>query len=298
MTSSGPGPRTPVTLLDGATGTELSRRGHPTRLPLWSARSIAEAPDALEAIHRDYVSAGADILTAATFRTHERSLVSGGWGGRGDALNLAACDAARRARATNPEVRIAGSIAPLEDCFRPDLVPDPSALAAEHARQARSLAAAGVELILIETMNTRREAEAAIRASRATDLPVWCSWVTDGTGRLLSGEPLGDAVREAIDLGAEAVLVNCLPTVMIPREVELLARSADGQVPYGAYGNIGHANDVDGWRVELMLSPVQFAALMLRCRELGATLLGGCCGTQPEHIAALAAALQAEPAAP
>ena len=281
-----------VTLLDGPTGTELSRRGHDTRLPLWSARPLAEHPEAVEEIHADFVKAGADLLTTCTFRTHARNLAHAGWQDRVDELNRLAVDVARRAAArvaTHP-TRVAGSISPLEDCYRPDLVPPDDDLRAEHACQARSLAAAGADLLLVETMNCRREADAAVRAAVATGLPTWCSWVADGRGHLLSGEPIADAAHSAEDLGAVALLVNCVPVAEMLRDVEDLLAATD--LPVGCSGNIGHARDVDGWRVDLMLTPEEFAAEAMRCREAGARILGGCCGSQPEHLAALAEALR------
>jgi S-methylmethionine-dependent homocysteine/selenocysteine methylase len=94
-------------------------------------------------------------------------------------------------------------------------------------------------------------------------------------------------------MGAEAVLVNCVPAVEALASVRLL-RSSTAR-PIGVYPNIGHAHDVDGWRFDLMLPPDRFASILLECLEAGASILGGCCGTQPEHLAALAAALSAAP---
>ena len=281
----------PPLLLDGATGTELSRRGADTRLPLWSARPLIDDRDLLVRIHRDFLRAGCRVLTACTFRTHERSLTKGGWGGRSDELNRIAVAAARSGLAAESvsDARIAGSLSPLEDCYRPDLVPGAEALAAEHAAQAESLAAAGCDLLLVETMNCRREAEAALKAAIATGRPAWCSFVSDGRGRLLSGESLAEAARAAEELGASAVLVNCLPVVDLAADVRLLAGAVS--VPFGAYGNIGHAHDVDGWRADLMLEPAVFAETMAACVAAGGRIVGGCCGTEPRHLAALAETL-------
>jgi S-methylmethionine-dependent homocysteine/selenocysteine methylase len=276
-----------VLLLDGATGTELSRRGADTSLPLWSARPLVDERELLVEVHRDFLRAGCRVLTANSFRTHERSLAKGGWSGRSDELNHRAVESARSAIAAEScgGVRVAGSLSPLEDCYRPDLVPGAEELASEHVSQARSLAAAGCDLLLVETMNSRREAEAALRAGLQTSLPIWCSFVSDGDGRLLSGEPLAEAAAAAEQLGAAAVLVNCLPVVDLLADVRTLAAAVS--VPFGAYGNIGHAHDVDGWRADLMLAPEVFADHLLDCRAAGASLLGGCCGTEPRHLAAL-----------
>ena len=126
-------------LLDGAMGTELQRRGADTRLPLWSARALVEAPDLVAEIHREEVEAGADVLTANTFRTHRRTLAKGGLAERSRELSALAVRLAREAAPAGRPVFVAGSIAPLEDCYRPDLVPEDAVLEREHSEQADSL---------------------------------------------------------------------------------------------------------------------------------------------------------------
>jgi S-methylmethionine-dependent homocysteine/selenocysteine methylase len=281
------------TLLDGALGTELARRGGDLAAPLWSARALVEDPDAITEIHQDYLRAGAEVLTTCTFRTHERSLHGGCWTGRGAQLNRTAVACARAAisREGRSSVRVAGSIGPLEDCFRPDLVPPRDELVREHAAQARSLRDAGVDLLLVETMGTQAEASAAVAAAVATGLPTWCSFTTSSPCRLVSGEPLRDGVAAVEDLGAEAVLVNCVPAQEVRADVEALAACAT--ITFGAYPGLGHARGVDGFREDLVLDPEDFAQRLLELRDLGAEILGGCCGTRPEHLAAVHGALPA-----
>ena len=281
-------------LLDGALGTELTRWGIDTSAPLWSARALVDDVDAIVEIHQDYVRAGCDVLTACTFRTQERTLLRAGLGGRGRDLNRTAIDAARQAIALEGRtgVRVAGSVAPLEDCFRPDLVPERTTLAAEHAAHARSLREAGADLLLCETMGSRREATAAVMAAVATGLPTWCSFLTSAPGRLLSGEPLGEAVQAVEDIGAAMVLVNCVPAGEVLADLEALLDVA--HVPAGCFPTVGHGRAVEGWREDLALPPSQFAELLVACRDLGAEIVGGCCGTQPEHLAAAARLLRGQ----
>lgn len=281
------------TLVDGALGTELARRGLDVSAPLFSARALIDDPDAIADIHQQYLRAGVDVLTACTFRTHERNLQGGCWTGRGAQLNRTAVALARDAiaREERAGARVAGSIAPLEDCFRPDLVPSREELAREHAAQARSLRDAGVDLLLVETMGTRAEAAAAVEAAVATGLPTWCSFTTSSPSRLLSGEPLREAVAEVEDLGAEAVLVNCVPTQDARADVESLAACAT--MGFGVYPGLGHLRGVEGFRADLVLEPDDFARRLIELRALGAEILGGCCGTRPDHLAALAEALEA-----
>jgi S-methylmethionine-dependent homocysteine/selenocysteine methylase len=268
-------------------GTELQRRGADTRLPLWSARALVDAPDLVREIHRDEVEAGAEVLTANTFRTHRRTLAKGGLGDRSRELSALAVRLARDAGAAAPrEVLVAGSLSPLEDCYRPDLVAEDAALEGEHREQAESLAAAGADLILLETHNTVREIVAAARAAKATGLPFVASMVTDGNGRLLSGETIEDAVRALEPVGPDAMSINCVPAGKLSGDLARLAAAAPG-VPLAAYGNLGLPADDRGWAFTEELSGSAYSDLARSWMALGAGLVGGCCGTTPAHTAAL-----------
>jgi S-methylmethionine-dependent homocysteine/selenocysteine methylase len=277
-------------LLDGAMGTELQRRGADTRLPLWSARALVDAPDVVREIHREEVEAGAEVITADTFRTHRRTLSNGGLGERSAELSALAVRLAREAAGSGGgrEVFIAGSIAPLEDCYRPDLVPDDAALEREHREQAESLAAAGADLLLLETHNTLRELVAAARAAKATGLPFVASMVTDGrgNGRLLSGETIDDAVRAIASLEPDAIGINCVPARKLRDDLARLAAAAPG-VPLAAYGNLGLPADDRGWAFTEELSPAEYAEIAKDWLALGVRLVGGCCGTTPAYTAAV-----------
>src|SRR5258705_7585633 len=135
-------------LLDGAMGTELERRGVKTPLPLWSAEALRSAPAMVQAIHEDYIRAGADVLTTATFRTTRRTMIGADLPEtEADRLTALAVSLARQARdavAAGREIWIAGALAPLEDCYRPQAAPGQSEAAPEHLEQARKLVEAGV----------------------------------------------------------------------------------------------------------------------------------------------------------
>jgi S-methylmethionine-dependent homocysteine/selenocysteine methylase len=281
----------PPLLLDAAMGTELQRRDADTKLPLWSAAALVRDPELVWTIHSDEVSAGADILTANTFRTHARSLAKAGLAERSGELGALAVQLAHQAAAApGRDIFVAGSLSPLEDCYRPDLVPDDAALAREHGAQARFLAEAGVDLILAETHNTIREAVAALRAAKATGLPVFVSLVTDGSGRLLSGESIADAARALLPLEPDALGVNCVPAARLAGDLAALAAAAPG-VPLLAYGNLGLPDDSRGWAFTEELSPEEYAETARGWIERGARIVGGCCGTTPAHSRALRQAI-------
>lgn len=267
-------------LLDGATGTELNRRGVDTSLPLWSAAAIESSPRVLGQIHADYAAAGAEIVTANTFRTHERNLRAAGIHGRAANWTRRAVAIAREAA---PQAWIAGSQAPLEDCYSPHLTPDDDALRKEHQHMADHLAAAGVDLILIETQPTIREALAAARAAASTGLPFMVSFVCGGDGRLLSGESLPAATEAVLAFHPCALLVNCAPARIIEHLLREL-RSACGELPIGGYANVGEADPIQGWRNADADDPVRYAAYASTWLAGGARLIGGCCGTTPEHV--------------
>ena len=281
-------------LLDGATGTELNRRGVSTDLPLWSARAMLEAPNVLRQVHADYVRAGAEVVTANTFRTHRRSLARAGLGDQALPLTLQAVGLAREAARLAENGRrcfVAGSLAPLEDCYSPELVPPQAECEREHAELARHLASAGVDVLLVETMNTIREAQAAVRAARATGLPVLASVVCRTDHRLFSGETVTAAVNALAELGVVGLLVNCTPSTTIHTPFAELRAAVNAQgapVPLtGLYANIGHTDDITGWTNTEDVNPLEYAQLASGWLSQGANLVGGCCGTTPSHIAAL-----------
>ncbi|MEZ4291134.1 MAG: homocysteine S-methyltransferase family protein [Myxococcota bacterium] len=284
-------------LLDGATGTELERAGVRTGLPLWSTHALLEAPEQVRAIHAAYARVGAEILTANTFRTQRRTLARAGLDDRDEALTRLAVALARDAARQRPgeAAWVAGSLPPLEDCYRSDLVPDEASLEREHGRQAELLAGSGVDLVLIETMGSVREACAAARAVSRTDRPFVVSFVSWRPGVLLSGEALATAARAVLDLGALAVGVNCVPgrtlhasrCALEPLDAALLVSP-----------NLGQPDDETGFRRDEDVTAEAFTQLVEPWLDGATRLVGGCCGTTPAHIAALARRLARAPGPP
>jgi S-methylmethionine-dependent homocysteine/selenocysteine methylase len=275
-------------LLDGATGTELERRGISCGLPLWSTHALLECPERVAEIHADYVAAGAEALTANTFRTQRRSLARAGLGERAAELTALAVRLARSA-AGGRRVFVLGSAPPLEDCYRPELVPGPGALAREHAEHLENLAAAGVDGVLIETMNNANEARACAAAARNLGLLAIVCFVCGAGARLLSGEPLEAGLAALGELPALGVGVNCLPPSLVPACLEVLGRSGR---PFGVYPNLGAPEETADQPRSEELDPEEFAARVAAWCELGARFVGGCCGTTPAHLRALATRLR------
>ncbi|HEU4430201.1 MAG TPA: homocysteine S-methyltransferase family protein, partial [Myxococcota bacterium] len=160
-------------------------------------------------------------------------------------------------------------------------------LAREHAAHARNLARAGVDAILIETMNSAREAEAALRAAGEAGCPALVSFVCGANARLLSGEPLAEAIARVAPLAPRAVGVNCAPWSDLAGCLPALRACG---LPFLAYGNLG-APLASGGRSH-DLSAEGFAEHAMRWVASGARWVGGCCGSEPRHIAALARKLR------
>ena len=298
--------REPV-LLDGAMGTELVRRG-----VRWRKHGLLTDATYVQQLHGDYLAAGADVIRTNTFqlnpriylnvfrnREHMRHIGAPGLEHLTPKLLRTSVQVAKHARAHGPreDVAVAGVLSPLEHCFRPDLAPPFEAALAEQLDLARVFAEEKVDLLLAESMNTIAEARAVAEAARTVGLPIWISFVIGPEGELLSREPLAQAIAEVEKLGAQAVLVNCAPPPEIGRALAKVAAAT--RLPFGGFAHIGHFSP-PSWKFEFFPQfaeteswpPESYAAEALRWRGHGASIIGGCCGTTPAHIARLKTALQ------
>jgi S-methylmethionine-dependent homocysteine/selenocysteine methylase len=183
---------------------------------------------------------------------------------------------------------VAGSIAPLEDCYRPELRPGAAAARREHEEHARALAEAGCDLLLVETVAATDEGLAAVAAARGTGLPVWVAAMSTPRLTLLDGSDLGSFFRAAVAAGASAVLVNCTPCDGIDAALPILASAG---VPFGAYAHMGDVDPAVPWPSPPSLAPAEYAERVLRWVRRGASIAGGCCGTGPAHIRAVRTAV-------
>jgi S-methylmethionine-dependent homocysteine/selenocysteine methylase len=283
----------PPLVLDAAMGSDLDRRGLATRLPLWSAIGLLERPDLVRQIHVDNLRAGADIITTNTFRSTPRTLRKAGLDeDRAAELDALAVRLAREAIevAGRPDALVAGSIAPLDECYAPTFDTPREIALDEHRAHARGLADAGVDFLLIETMPTIAEAEIALEAAKATGLPVTvgfvCAPLEPGAPvRLMSGEPLAEAARRLARGGPDALFINCAAPEVIAAALPVLREASS--LPVGAYANVGQVDDEVGWSPSGNVGGEGYADRAGEWLALGARVVGGCCGTHPEHTAAL-----------
>ena len=269
-------------VLDGALGTELEGRGVNTTGKSWTARGNDTHPGLIYRVHREYLWEGADILTANTFRTNPRALK--GTDLDAEALTKKAVRIARKARREkNPLIRVAGSIAPVEDCFSPELVPaSDAALVEEHRVMARWLDEARVDIILIETMNTLREALCALEAAKAeSERYVWVSIVPKDGESMLDGTPIDYAVQRLAEQGAHLVALNCAPVSTMIDALPLVSKAAKrAGVWFGCYPNASEKREDGKWDLKASTNK-EIAACAVEWMEEGASMIGSCCGTTP-----------------
>lgn len=279
-------------ILDGATGTELARRGIDLNVPSWTAGVILDHPEILKQIHRDYVDAGAEIITANTFRTHARNLQSLGEAHLAKELTSRAVEIAQEA--AGGKAYVAASVAPLEDCYTPSLTPAIPQLIEEHHQMAEHLRDAGVDLILIETQVTTREAVIASQAARSTGLPFAVSLTCSRDGNVFSGESLVEAYQRIAEFEPVCFLVNCIPADEVLSTLAPVI-ALNGPIPLGAYANTGRllANGV--WEATSGENPAVYAEFTMGWKQSGLKIIGGCCGTTPEHTSHLHKTLYSQP---
>ena len=282
-------------LADGATGTNLFRAGLETGYPpeLWNV----EHPDRVTGLHSAFIDAGADILLTNSFGGTAHRLKLHQAETRVAELNEAAARLTRAvADAADKPVLVAGSMGPTGELFEPlgALTPDEAEQA--FAEQAIALAAGGADLLWIETMSSLEEIEAAVKGARHTDLPVAATMTFDTAGRTMMGITPAAYADVAANLGLDAFGANCGigPAELLDSIHGFVEHKAE--LPMVAKGNCGIPAYVDG-EIHYHGTPELMADYAVLARDSGVKIIGGCCGTSPEHVKAMAHALRTTPPA-
>lgn len=286
-------------ILDGGTGTDLQRRGVPMDDAVWCAMANLSHGDVVRAVHRDYIDAGAEVITANTYASSPLSFASIGREGEIEGIDRTAVRLAR-SEADGRGVAVAGSISVMPAVARgldrnPDPAIDAERLLPLYRKKAATLADAGCDLLIMEMMRDLDVSLWATEAAVATGLPVWVGLTVERSddGRLLSYAnrrwSLAELVRGLMATGAHAALIMHHEIPITEPALQIMREHFPG--PIGAYPEAGHFEMPD-WIFE-DIEPAEFAEASVRWRAAGARMIGGCCGTTPSHIDAVARRLRA-----
>jgi S-methylmethionine-dependent homocysteine/selenocysteine methylase len=284
-------------ILDGAIGTEILRRE-----VTWADHQLMSQPDFVRTIHEDYIRSGAEVISTNSFQlcrralfnhfrddAHRRHIGAPDLETRAEKLLAASVKLAIEARERlkpRQAVAVAAAVTTLEWCFRPDLAPSPEQARKEYREIFQTVKDAGADLVLLETVNSIGEARIALEVAKELGLPCWVAFVPREDGKLFTGETLKDAAAALEPLGVDAILLNCAPPDDITAGMKELAPHA--HVPTGTYAHLGRF-DPPEWLFTDEYPPSKYRDESARWKQMGARILGGCCGSTPAHIAALGA---------
>ena len=284
-----------ITLLDGGMGRELKRMGAPFRQPEWSALALMEAPELVRKAHGAFAAAGSDILTTSNYAVTPFHIGETRFWNDGARLTSLSARLAREAAQVSGCL-VAGSLPPLFGSYRPDLFDAGQAPAM--LKLIVEALSSQVDLWLAETVSSTEEAATVAAAITGEGKPLWISYTLGDAqeSRLRSGETVADAVKAAVKLDASAILFNCsqpetMATAISTTIGELKNLHTD--IPVGVYANAFPALPKDTRanaglnETRRDLEPAEYLNFVEGWCNLGATIIGGCCGIGPEHIAAI-----------
>ncbi|MBI4675564.1 MAG: homocysteine S-methyltransferase family protein [Chloroflexi bacterium] len=281
-----------ILVADGATGTNYQTRG--LERGLAPEQWLYQEPDQVVQLHRDFLQAGSNIILTNTFGGTALRLAHAGLENDAAQVNQRAVQLARRARSSatgNGRVWIAGSIGPSGQLLEPFGTLTRDDAVAQFGAQARALADGGVDLLVIETQFDLGEATAAFEGARAvTDLPIVVSFSFDMGTNTMMGLKAAQVAQEVTALGADMVGVNCGRSLE-ENLINLQEMRAATHLPLWMKPNAGLPRMTDDDIAIYDVTPEQMGAAAARWLEAGAQIVGGCCGTSPQHLQAIAQAV-------
>ncbi len=291
-----------IVILDGGIASELQQRGFELDEAAWSSPANITAPDLVREVHQDYIFAGVNIITTNTYSAAKHVLKAAGYENEFEKINSQAVMLAREARdrAERDDIWIAGSISTIPPLNKTGDIRVDSKMESDFRHQAEILAATGVDILILEMMLDSEEALTVTRACNEVDLPLWVGMSAD----IVPDSETVTALRPSCkfkELGIqklEDLIVSMSKTrasvlgvmhtkmqVMAPA-LELLANNWAG--PKSAYAEIRQVASSD-WIFDTEITPDEYARQALKWHtDFGVQILGGCCGTRPAHIKALA----------
>jgi len=281
-----------ILVADGATGSNLQKMGlKPGKPP---EDLIIDDPDTLLKLASSFAEAGSDIILTCTFGGTRMRMKDSKYQDRTPEVNIRAAEIARKAASLRSGGLVAGSMGPVGALIKPYGPLEADDVRATFAEQAKALADGGVDLLLIETMFSFEETTAAFEGAKsATDLPIVVSFSYDRGTRTMMGVKPKDVMKRYTEMGATLVGANCGNTLA---NMELVVKEYAATVPnfpMWVKPNAGVPHmDIETEQGVYDMGPDDMAAYSKKYVELGAKVVGGCCGNTPEHIAAIVGAVK------
>jgi 5-methyltetrahydrofolate--homocysteine methyltransferase len=282
-----------IMVADGATGTNLQLMGVKPGTP--PEDLVLDVPDTLLKLETAFVEAGSDIILTCTFGGTRIRMKDSKYQDRAPEVNKRAAELARKVAATRAGVLVAGSMGPTGGLFKPYGPLTAEEVTATYAEQAVALAEGGVDLLLLETMFAFDETDAAFEGARsATDLPIVVSFSYDRGVRTMMGVKPKDVVTKYKEKGAALVGANCGTTLENMEKIITEYAETVPVFPLWAKPNAGLPRmDVDTNVATYDVTPEQMGEYAKKYIALGARVVGGCCGSTPEHVAGIVKAVKA-----
>ncbi len=275
---------------DGATGTNLQKMGLKTgTIP---EELVIDQPDLILKLESAFVAAGSDIILTCTFGGTRLRMKESKYADRVKEVNQRAAELARRAASAREGVLVGGSIGPTGLLMKPLGPLSPEEAIAAYAEQAQALAEGGVDLLVIETMFAFEEADAALEGARSvTDLPVVVSFSYDRGVRTMMGVKPADMFKRYREKGADVIGANCGTTLENMEKILQEYAAVEAGFPLWAKPNAGLPR-MEGGQSIYDVTPETMGEFARKYVTLGARIVGGCCGSSPEHVAAIAKAVK------
>jgi 5-methyltetrahydrofolate--homocysteine methyltransferase len=276
-------------IADGSTGVNLLKMGiKPGVAP---EELVFDQPDLILKLESAFAAAGAEILLTCTFGGTSLGMRESKYAQRATELNTRAAELARQVASTQPGILVAGSIGPTGLLMKPYGPMTPEEATTAFTDQVKGLVAGGVDLLVIETMFAYDEADAAFKAARTvTDLPIVVSFSYDRGTRTMMGVKPAEMIKRYKEMGAVLVGANCGTSLENMEKVEQEYAIAEPGFPLWIKPNAGLPRMVEGNSI-YDVQPGQMGEYAKKYAALGARVVGGCCGNTPEHVAAIAKAL-------
>jgi 5-methyltetrahydrofolate--homocysteine methyltransferase len=277
-------------IADGSTGASLQKMGLKPGIP--PEELVLDAPEMVLQLEEAFVAAGSNIILTDTFGGTRQRMKESKYVERVSEVNQRAAELARQAAATGADVLVAGSIGPTGLLMKPYGPLGMEEATAAFAEQAEALARGGADLLVIETMFAFDEADAAFKGARSvTDLPIVVSFSYTSGIRTMMGVKPADMFRHYREMGAAMIGANCGTTLENMEKIQQEYAAVEPGFPLWAKPNAGLPRLVEGVTT-FDVTPQQMAEYTVKYVNLGARVVGGCCGNMPEHIAAIAKAVK------